>query len=584
MIRRDNIKYSQNSNSALQIAITTSAILCSAALWSCENNSQSSPESKAPANISQPWFEEISDNSNLTFTHVSGHVERNYFPEIMAGGAALFDMDNDGDLDAYLIQSSSLTKPREERSPNRLYENQGDGTFIDVTNGSGADDRGYGIGVAAGDYDNDGDVDLYITNLKQNVLLENDGNGKFTDVTTQAQVGNTSWSTSAAFVDIDLDGDLDLFVTNYVHWTIDDDIACRWNSGELDYCSPNTYNAPIPDVLYLNNGDGTFTDISLQAGLRTAFGNGLGVVCGDVNGDGLPDIFVANDQMANQLWININGKTFEDQAMLYGCAVDQNGDAKAGMGTAAVDYDDDGDLDLFVVNLQSEPDSFYRNQGNYFTDDTAAVGLGVISQAYTRFGTSIIDFNNDGWLDVYSANGRVTRSATYLESVQDGYAQPNLLLSGNAAGRFTKIMPEGGTKETIIKTSRAAVFGDIDNDGSIDILIVNRDSQISLLRNISPSNGNWIMFRVVDEHNRDAIGATVQVSLGGRTISRDVRRAYSYCASNDPRVHIGLGSSSQVTAVTVRWIDGTVESFGQFSANQITSLRRGQGNNTLDSK
>lgn len=577
MLRPAKNYCSQISPFASATAQAIAAVLCATGLWACEGEKQPTPIAKTEVNKSQPWFEEISDKANLTFVHKSGHIQRNYFPEIMTGGAALFDMDGDGDLDVYLIQSSSLTKPPEERASNRLYKNQGDGTFVDVTGGSGADDRGYGMGVAAGDYDNDGDVDLYITNVKENVLLNNDGTGIFTDVTSQAGVGNASWSASAAFVDIDLDGDLDLFVTNYVHWNLIDDVACRSNSGELDYCSPNSYGSPIPDVLYLNNGDGTFTDISLQAGFRSAFGNGLGAVCADIDGNGLPDIFVANDQMPNQLWINIDGTSFEDQAMLYGCAVDLNGDVKAGMGTTAIDYDDDGDLDLFVVNLQSEPDTLYRNQGSYFTDDTSAVGLGSISQRYTRFGTSITDFDNDGWLDVFIANGRVTKSTELNRSHQDAYAEINLLLSGDAAGRFAEVSPAGGTAKEIIKTSRAAVFGDIDNDGAIDILIVNRDAQVSLLHNIAPKKGNWIMFRVVDEHNRDAIGATVQISVGDRKIARDVRSAYSYCAANDPRVHFGLGSISQITEVSVHWIDGTKESFGQFTTNQITTLHRGQG-------
>ncbi len=582
MIRRAKTDSSQNSRFASSIAKAIVAVLCAAGLWACEVGKQTPPEAKTEESKSQPWFEEISNSANLTFAHESGHVERNYFPEIMAGGAALFDMDGDGDLDVYLVQSSSLTKPTDDRAPNRLYKNQGDGTFIDVTEGSGADDRGYGMGVAAGDYDNDGDIDLYVTNVQENVLLANDGTGNFTDATSEAGVGNTNWSTSAAFVDIDLDGDLDLFFANYVQWNLNDDVVCRTNSGELDYCSPNSYDAPIPDVLYQNNGDGTFTDISLQAGFRSAFGNGLGVVCGDVDGNGLPDIFVANDQMPNQLWINIDGTTFEDQAMIHGCAVDQNGDAKAGMGTTAIDYDDDGDLDLFVVNLQSEPDTLYRNQGSYFTDHTSVAGLGSISQRYTRFGTSITDFDNDGWLDVFISNGRVTSSTDNQGSQQDAYAELNLLLRGDTAGRFTETTPAGGTAEEIIKTSRAAVFGDIDNDGAIDILVVNRDAQVSLLHNIAPNKGNWIMFRVVDEHDRDAIGAIVEISVGDRNISREVRSAYSYCASNDPRIHIGLGSISQITNVSVRWIDGTVESFGQFSTNQITTLQRGHGDSATN--
>jgi hypothetical protein len=251
--------------------------------------------------------------------------------------------------------------------------------------------------------------------------------------------------------------------------------------------------------------------------------------------------------------------------------------AKAGMGVAAADIDDDRDLDLLVVNLTRETDSFYRNQGSYFHDDTAAAGLAAVTRQFTRFGAGWLDFNNDGWLDVFEACGRVRRIDETVHRADDVYAEPNILFRGSASGRFEEVLPRGGTDPVLIHTSRAAAFGDIDNDGGVDILVNNKDGPAYLLRNVVKERGRWIMFRVLDEHERDAIGATVRLRLGERTISRDVRTAYSYCATNDPRVHVGLGDAARVEEVTVRWVDGAVESFGGYEANRIVELRRGSG-------
>lgn len=493
----------------------------------------------------------------------------------MGGGAALFDMDGDGDLDLYLVQSGSGLESGNKASSNRLYRNRGDGTFEDVTAGSRTDIGGYGMGVASGDYDNDGDADLFVTNAGPNVLLRNEGNGRFADETRGAGVAGRGWSTSAAFFDADADGDLDLFVLRYINWAPATELQCFSLVGAPDYCSPRNYDAPLSDILYRNNGNGTFTDVSQSAGLHAAFGNGLGVVVSDVNRDGRPDVFVANDAMPNQLWINLGQGRFEDQALVRGTAVDEDGTVKSGMGVDAKDVDDDGDEDLLVVNLDGESDSFYRNDGKFFSDATAAVGLRSVSRPFTRFGTAWMDFDNDGRLDLYQANGRVGQQAERYGN--DPYAEPSLLYRGSSAGRFEEVRPRGGTASLLTASSRAAAFGDVDNDGGVDIVVVNRDHAPYLLRNVAPSRGQWVAFRVLEPNGRDSVGAEVTMSVGERTITRGVRTAYSYLASNDPRVHVGLGTQTRVVNVRVRWPDGVVERFGDFPAGQIVTLHRTRG-------
>jgi hypothetical protein len=546
-------------------------VMCAAAV-SCRREAPKE-ENRAGA-ADPPWFEEVSRRAGIDFVHRSGHGARFFLPEIMGGGVALFDMDGDGDLDLYLVQSGSLFD-RSASGGHQLFRNRGDGTFENVTGDSGADIRGYGMGVAAGDFDNDGAVDLYATSLGQNVLLKNDGHGRFTDVTAKAGVGGSGWNTSAAFLDYDGDGWLDLFVVRYLDWRPSAEVECFSLTGVPDYCSPRTYDLPTSSVLYHNNRDGTFADVSDRAGLRQAVGNGLGVIAGDFNGDGRVDIFVANDGTPNHLWINQGGGQFHEDGLLAGCAVDDDGRPKAGMGVHAADVDDDGRLDLLVVNLDAESDSFYRNHGEFFSDDTAAVGLRTVSRPFTRFGMALLDFDNDGYLDLYEANGRVGRQSQMFSD--DPYAEPNLLFRGAAGPRFDEVRPRGGTRASLVATSRGAAFGDIDNDGGIDIAVVNRDGAPYLLHNVVAGRGHWVMFRVVDAHGRDALGADVTMTVGSRSIRRDVRAAYSYLASNDPRVHVGLGNETRVRGVTVRWADGTQEQFGDFAADKIVVLRRGGG-------
>jgi hypothetical protein len=554
-------------------AVVTLGALAFGACTDSEKGLLEAPSGTTEMPMNQVWFKEVAAESGLDFVHVSGHSDRFLLPEIMGGGAALFDMDQDGDLDAYLVQSGQLDTSAEPRLGNQLFENLGGGIFNDITKDSGADDRGYGMGVAAGDYDNDGDIDLYVTNIGPNTLLRSEGNGKFTDVTKSAGVGEPSWSASAVFFDYDRDGDLDLYVTNYLDWSVETELSCYSLSGAPDYCSPKNYNAPVADTLYRNDGAGVFNDVSADAGLHTTFGPGLGVVTGDFDLNGSEDVFVTNDGMLNQLWSNSGSLPLVDVALERGVAIDQDGKTKAGMGVHATDVDNDGDLDLLVVNLDGESDSFYRNQRDFFTDDTAAVGLRAVSRPFTRFGIALLDFNNDGRLDLYQANGRVGLQSERFAA--DPYAEPNLLYRGTPEGLFEEVIPRGGTAELLVGTSRAAVFGDVNNDGGIDILVVNRDSSPYLLRNQTSNRGHWINFRVLEANGRDAIGSRVTMNVGTRRIERIVHAGYSYLGSNDPRVHVGIGTEVRVEDVTVSWPNGTLEDFGSFGVDQAVILRRG---------
>ena len=522
------------------------------------------------------WFTEEAKQRGIDFVHHSGYDGRPMMPEMVGSGAALVDVDNDNDLDLYLVQSGRVDRTlAPENSANQLYLNSGDGHFNKVEDAGGADDRGYGMGVAAGDYDNDGDLDLYVTNLGNNVLLQNNGKGQFADVTQSAGVGDASWSTAATFLDLDADGDLDLFVVNYLHWSKNIEQDCYGKAFFVTYCGPTVYEAPAMDHLYRNNGDGTFTDITHDAGINLAFGNGLGVVGADFNRDGLTDVFVANDTMVNQLWINQGNLRFSEECLLWSCAMDSEGIEKAGMGVASADVDDDGDSDLLVVNLEKQTDSFFRNEGTYFFDATRIMGLGPVSMRHTRFGVTLVDFDNDGRLDLYEANGKVSSSEP---TDGDEFAEPNTLYRGvlnDGALRFEEIKPQGGVSPTLIHTSRGLTVGDIDNDGGLDLVVSNRDAAPYLLMN-NVERGNWIRFKVLTG-TRDTYGATVSATVGSVRMNRDVQPSASYLASSDPRVHFGLGTASKVESVTVRWPGGDEEIFGDFNAGATYELQKGNG-------
>ncbi|MAB79059.1 MAG: hypothetical protein CMJ89_06855 [Planctomycetes bacterium] len=533
-------------------------------------------ESGSPGAASdEPWFEEIAAETGIDFVHRSGVPVQFWFPEIATGGVGLLDYDGDGLLDVYFVQGGALEATAQEKPANRLFRNDTGMRFEDVTTEAGTGDRGYGMGCAAADYDGDGHVDLYVTNVGANVLYRNRGS-RFADVTTAAGVGDPAFGTSSAFLDYDRDGDLDLYVVNYVRWSPETDLICYSGSGEREYCGPNSYQAPAPDTLFRNEGSGVFADVSRASGVRAAFGNGLGVACADYNGDGWIDVYVANDGMPNQMWVNGGDGNFADKALTMGCAVNAASLSEAGMGVISIDVEHDGDVDLYLSHLREETNTMYLNNGRWFDDATARMGLGQPSFEFTGFGLGFLDFDHDRRLDIYVANGRVKRASPSFSD--DVHAEPNLVYVAADDGiGFRELAPRGGTSQPLFHTSRAAAFGDLDNDGDPDVVVTNKDAGPYVLRNVAGDGGNWIVFRVLRKSGVHALNASLKLEAGGDTQWRRVQRAYSYCASNDPRVHYGLGNATGVDRITVHWPQGGSEEFGPFEANTIHEVRQGTG-------
>ncbi|MCH2161685.1 MAG: CRTAC1 family protein [Phycisphaerales bacterium] len=552
--------------SPLPLTLCSFAILLSA----CGENSTTSTNATSSAGntspSSEPWFQDESSARGVEFTLSTEMNPEPWLPEIVAGGAAVLDVDQDGWMDLYLVQASG-------EGGNRLLRNTGEGAFEDITAGSGADDNsGYGMGAATGDYDNDGDLDIHIANVGANTLLRNDGNGRFTDVTAEAGVGHEGLGASAVFFDGDNDGDLDLMVTNYVLWSPEKEMVCRSRNGERSYCNPANYNAPSPDVLYRNNGDGTFSDVSTDSGIGGKTGNGLGVVARDVNADGLIDLFVANDANPDRLWINLGNLTFEDQAIQLGCDRDFSGKPKAGMGVLGEDFDDDGDIDLFVCNLINETNSFFSNTDGRFIDVTTRSGLGGISRRFTRFGLGFQDFDNDGYRDLYEANGRVSPQAEPIHDEEDHYAEPNLLHRGNAEGRFVPVEPTGGVEGLVPRTSRGAVVVDVNNDGGVDLLVINKDAPSRLLMNTAHEKGNWLIVDVRNASGAPALGATLRAHVGDRILTRPVHTDGSYLCSRDPRVHLGIGDATSVDRLEIAWPNGETRVIEDVRPGQVIRI------------
>jgi len=547
-------------------------------------------------------FEDAAGATGLDFQHFIGATGAYFTPEIMGSGAALIDYDGDGDLDIYLVQGTILDRtkslkdlsfapPERFRPGNRLYRNEliptGKLRFVDVTAQAGVAGNGaFGMGVAVGDYDNDGHPDLFVTNFGRNVLYRNNGDGTFTDVTTSAGVGEDSFSASAAFVDYDRDGYLDLFVTRYNSFTVEGNKKCFNYSGGREYCGPGDY-ASLSGKLYRNDTHGHFVDVTQKSGIAGAVGNGLGVVCADFNSDGWMDIYVANDKTPNHLWINQRDGTFKELALMAGAAYNADGKALSGMGVTAADFDDDGDEDIFVTNLTGEPNSLYQNDGSgNFEDVTNRYGLGHASFASTGFGTLWFDYDNDGRLDLFVANGEV-RVIDSQRGTPFPFRQRKQLFHnepGRSAQTYREVTTNAGSVFSLQEVSRGAAFGDIDNDGDIDIVVTNANGPVRLLLNQAGSQNHWLEAKLGGvKSNRDAYGARVVLYRKNRTpVWRRVATDGSYLSAHDPRVHFGLGTDAELKQappekLLVIWPSGAKETWEVARPDRLVHLLEGSG-------
>jgi hypothetical protein len=556
---------------------------------SSADNSNSHPSS--------PVFTEVADQTGLDFQHYNGTTGQYYLPEIMGSGAALLDYDNDGDLDIFIVQGSVIdarSSPGNTLFPwrgsgpprSRLYRNDlvigKDGSrnlkFTDVTEKSGLLAAGYGMGVAVGDINNDGWPDLYVCNLGSNQMFLNNGDGTFTDVTQKTHTDDNRWSTSAAFFDYDRDGWLDLIVVNYVDFSVANNPTCYANTSAKDYCGPRAFR-PVGNRLFHNRGDGTFEDATASSGISKEFGRALGVVTADFNGDGWIDLYVANDGDPNQLWINQKNGTFKNEALLAGVAVNRDGQAEAGMGVDAGDFDGNGNEDIFVTHLMEETNTLYANLGNgFFEDRTREAGLALQSARFTGFGTLWFDYDNDGWLDLLVTNGAV-RVLEDPAHKKDGHPldQPNQLFRNTGKGSFIDVSAEAGEAFSRLAVGRGAAFGDIDNDGDTDVLISNNNGRARLFLNQVGNRNHWLGLRLVGgKINRDMLGARVEIRITKqKTLWRRVRTDGGYCSSQDPRVLAGLGNSDRVEAVRVHWPSGRIEEWRDPPINRYITLREG---------
>ncbi len=552
--------------------------------------------STEPQAASNDWFSDVAEASGLRFTHVNGMSGDLTMPEILGPGVALFDYDNDGDLDVFVLQGQPLARKgagqpsqvAETRLMGRLFRNdldvRVDGTrtlhFTDVTPTSGIVATGYGMGVAAGDFDNDGFVDLYLTNFGANQLLRNNGDGTFTDVTAKSGTSMSGWSVSAAFLDYDRDGWLDLYVGSYLRYTIEGATKCFSPAGARDYCTPNSYK-PLPGRLFHNNRDGTFSDRTAASRIASEFGPALGVSTADFNGDGWVDLYVANDSQPNQLWINQHDGTFRNTALLAGAALTQEGRAEASMGVDAGDFDNDGDEDLFVTEQTGEGHNLFVNDGTgSFDDRSSRSGLAAASLAYTGFGTAWLDYDNDGWLDLLTVNGAV-QTIQALAQARDPFPlhQRKQLFHNLGNRRFEDVTSSAGGVFRLSEVGRGAAFGDIDNDGDTDILIANNNGPLRLLINNVGNRKHWLGLRLLaGPRPRDMLGARVAiVRKDGSTLWRRAHADGSYGSANDPRVLAGLGDSSEPPAVRVTWPDGRTEEWTHIAVDRYTTLTEGGG-------
>ncbi len=535
-------------------------------------------------------FVDATAAAGISFQHVDGRTGEKYLIETLGSGALFFDFDLDGALDLYIVNATHIPPIVDEKHShghlpeNKLYQNNGDGTFTDITQQAGVGDTGYGVGCASADIDNDGYPEIYITNYGYNLLYHNNGDGTFTDITQKAGVGDERWGTSCAFLDYDNDGDVDLYVVNYMKFSVEEN---RWweTRGIRTYCSPTdqiagSHFVSEPDILYRNNGDGTFTDATEAAGISHR-ALGLAVAVGDYDNDGYPDLHIANDMEADLLYRNNGDGTFTETADLTGTGYDGNGFPGSGMGSAFGDYDNNGYLDLVVSNASSLPVILYQNESAiFFTDVSFTAGIGAVTLPYFKWAVEFFDYNNDGLLDIFVANGHLQENIALFS---DGtYPQADLLFRNtrqqNGTYHFTDASVEVGLAQLPKKVSRGAAFGDYDNDGDIDIFLNNANQPATLLRNEGGNSNHWLTIQPIGtQSNASGIGTKVVVKAGDMSLFKEVRSGASYLSQSDVRVHFGLGENSKIDTLEIHWQSGRIEQFSNLKSNQILRIKEGHG-------
>ncbi|MFK8028950.1 MAG: CRTAC1 family protein [Gammaproteobacteria bacterium] len=563
-----------------RFVVTTVICWLSMTIASCGSNETTKASGGAPV------FNDMSQSAGLVFQHDSGATGEFYMPEIMGAGIALLDFDGDNDLDVYVLQGKPLDPKAESATGvqvgHKLFRNElnpsGSLTFSDVTAKAGIGDTGYGMGVAVGDIDNDGDPDIYLSHYGPNVLYMNQGDGSFRRVEGSG-TEDDGFGSSAAFVDYDTDGLLDLYVANYNTFSLSNHQACRNYTGPQDYCDPLAYQ-PGVDKLYRNLGDGRFADVTAPVGIDEHLGTGLGVVAADFNSDGVVDIYVANDKMANIYWINDGTGGFVNEALMSGTAYSGDGIAEASMGVVAGDVDGDGDDDLFMTHLNGQTNTLYLNDGSgRFRDSTSRMNLGVSSLQYTGFGTIWIDYDNDSDHDLLIANGGVIAQESSEYDRMANYAQRNQFYGNDGAGRFEDLSDVAGPSFKEPRISRGVAVGDIDNDGDLDAVVSNTDGLVELLINNTVSNHHWLSLRLRGVmSNRDGAGARVALlRANGDRIWRRAHTDGSYLSASDIRVHFGLGSDASLSSVGVVWPNGAREQWTDIKVDAQTELVEGTG-------
>jgi len=515
------------------------------------------PAARAQAPIQ---LRDVTGQTGVTFVHTDGSSGKRYMIEGVCCGLALFDYDGDGDVDIYFLNGAPLKGTKADVPPvNELWRNDGNWKFTNATKKAGVGDAGYGLGVTVGDYDNDGDGDLYLNNFGPNVLYRNNGDGTFTNVTKQAGVANgDKVGAGANFLDIDADGDLDLYVSNYVKFTYETH-RIRYSKGHPMYAGPMDF-PPTPETLFRNNGDGTFTDVSRVSGVATSKGTGMGTVCADFDDDGDTDIFVANDVAGNFLFQNDGTGKFKEVALSAGVAYDLHGDEQASMGVDCGDFDNDGRLDFYQTSYALELATLFKNLGGgIFEDVTARTAAGEGTYPFVTWGTGLVDFDNDGDRDIFVACGDIQDNVELYEDMRTYHAR-NVLLMNTGDGKFVNVSDRCGDGLTVKLSSRGAAFDDLDNDGDVDAVILNSRRKPTILRNNSAAKNHWIQIRLRGvKTNRDGVGARVKVTTGDRTQVAEVHSGRGYQSHFGSRLQFGLGKHERVDRIEVRWIGGRTD-------------------------